>query len=288
MTKPFNHLGIVGSGTMGLGIAQLAALSGLPTILCDIDAAALEKALTRIHQSVETGIQKGKLAADAVSQITANLKTTTDMDAMAGVVDLVIEAVPENLALKQQIFRQLDRVAPPDTCFASNTSSLSITALAAVTQRPAQVAGMHFFNPVPVMKLVEVIQGQETAAELMTRLCFLAKLLGKTPVRTKDSPGFIVNRVARSYYGEALRLLDEGTASIECIDTILQEEGGFAMGPFRLMDLIGIDVNYQVSQSVYDAYFQDARFQPHPLQRRMVEAGHLGRKTGQGFYQYGD
>lgn len=286
MTKTFNGIGIVGAGTMGAGIAQVCALAGLKTVLYDISHEVLQKVLNMIQQSVQKGIERQKLPQNALYLVEENLLTTPHIQELANNTELIIEATPEDMALKLNVFAKLDEICPAKTCFASNTSSLSITALAAVTKRARQVAGMHFFNPVPQMKLVEIIEGKQTDPVLMDRLCALTKQLGKTPVRAKDTPGFIVNRVARAFYGEALRMLNEGVADVATLDTIMREEGGFAMGPFELMDLIGIDVNYAVSQSVYHAFFQEERFKPHPLQRQMVEAGLLGRKTGRGFYAY--
>lgn len=286
LQQPINTIGVIGSGTMGAGIAQVVALAGLKAILYDLNGDVLDKAARRIGQSVEKAVLKAKAPAGAVNMLRTNLSLTTDLSVVAEQAELIIEAVPEDMLLKQDLFANLDKLAPSETCFATNTSSLSVTALAGITKRPERVAGMHFFNPVPQMKLVEVIQGRNTAPELVDALCDLARKLGKTPVKAQDTPGFIVNRVARAFYGEALRLIDEQACSISELDRIIRDEGGFAMGPFELMDLIGIDVNYAVSQSVYHAFFEEDRFKPHPIQRQMVEAGHLGRKTKRGFYRY--
>jgi 3-hydroxybutyryl-CoA dehydrogenase len=284
--KTFKSIGVVGGGTMGAGIAQIAALAGLRTVLYDLNPDILEQAKARITTSVKKGIERQKLPPDALAQVEGVLVTTQHFDDLVHNLDLVIEAVPEDLQLKLNLFSKLDTLCPPETCFASNTSSISITTMGAATKRPQKLAGMHFFNPVPQMKLVEVIHGKETEPQLIDQLCVLAETLGKTPVKVKDTPGFIVNRVARAFYGEALRLVDEGAVDVSTIDALMREEGGFPMGPFELMDLIGIDVNYAVTQSVYHAYFEEPRFKPHPIQRQMVEAGHLGRKTGRGFYTY--
>lgn len=286
MTKTFKSIGIIGAGTMGAGIAQVSALAGLKTVLYDLNPEILKLAKDRLDKAVEKGIAKQKLPRNALYLIEENLILTHTLRDLGDNLDLIIEAVPEDLSLKVNIFSKLDELCPPQTCFASNTSSLSITTLAAATRRPNKVAGMHFFNPVPLMKLVEVIAGKETSPDLVEQLCLLAETMEKTPVRVKDTPGFIVNRVARAFYGEALHLLGDGVADVATLDAIMREEGGFAMGPFELMDLIGIDINYAVTQSVYHAYYQEPRFKPHPIQRQMVEAGFLGRKTGQGFYQY--
>lgn len=288
MTFELKTIGILGSGTMGSGIAQLCALHGAQALLYDIDQAFLDKAMARIEASLRKAIEKGTLLAGQMPEALNRLSTHTDLSRLAN-CDLIIEAIPEELALKQTIFQQLDRLCKPDAILASNTSSLSITALAGATQRPQQVAGLHFFNPVPVMKLVEVIQGQRTSQATLNTLTAFAESLGKTTVMAKDTPGFIVNRVARPFYGEALKMLGEhGSDSdmMRTIDTVLKQAGGFKMGPFELMDLIGIDVNFAVTQSVWNAYFQLSRYRPHPIQQRMVHAGLLGRKTGEGFYTY--
>lgn len=283
---PFNTIGILGSGTMGSGIAQLCTQAGYTVRLYDIERAFLDRAAQRIEAGVQKAVDKGKFPADQQEAALSRVTGHTQLSELAD-CDLVIEAIPEDLALKQQVFRQLDGLCAPHTILASNTSSLSITALGGVTQRPTHVAGLHFFNPVPLMKLVEVIQGHRTATETVQRLHQFAESLGKSPVLAQDTPGFIVNRVARPYYGEALKILGEHGGQftlIQTLDTVMREAGGFKMGPFELMDLIGIDVNFAVTQSVWNAYFQAPRYRPHPIQRKMVEAGLLGKKTGGGFY----
>jgi 3-hydroxybutyryl-CoA dehydrogenase len=288
LTFDIKTIGILGSGTMGSGIAQLCAQQGYEAQLYDIDQSLLDNALRRIEAGLQKAVEKGKLAAEQVPLVLGRLTVHTQLSDLAG-CDVVIEAIPEDLALKQDIFKQLDSLCKPETILASNTSSLSITALGGATKRPQQVAGLHFFNPVPVMKLVEVIRGQRTSDETMNALTGFAESLGKTAVIAKDTPGFIVNRVARPFYGEALKMLGEHGSNpdmLKTIDTVMREAGGFKMGPFELMDLIGIDVNFAVTQSVWSAYFQLSRYRPHPIQQRMVHAGLLGRKTGEGFYQY--
>lgn len=290
MMNPFKRIGVLGAGTMGAGIAQLSAQKGYTVVLYDISQEYLDSAMTRIRKSLADGQAKGKVSEADVAAVEANLSTTTDLNTVAQ-GDLVIEAVPEDMALKKSLFAELDALCPAETVLASNTSSLSIAAMAGVTKRQAQVAGLHFFNPVPMMKLVEVVQGQKTSDETVERLKAFAESLGKTAVTAKDTPGFIVNRVARPFYGEALRLLVEDIAApygetVDTVDAIMKDEGGFRMGPFELMDLIGLDVNLAVSQAVYDATFGEPRYRPHPVQQRMVEAGLLGRKSGEGFYQY--
>jgi 3-hydroxybutyryl-CoA dehydrogenase len=288
MSHSFNTIGILGSGTMGAGIAQISAQNGASVILYDIEQRFLDTATSRIRDSLQKAVKKGKLPAEDLEPTCARISYSTHLEDLRD-CDLTIEAVPEDMELKKRIFRELDGLCKPETILASNTSSLSITALGGATQRPQQVAGLHFFNPVPLMRLVEVIRGQRTSEETVQALQQFAKALHKTPVIAQDTPGFIVNRVARPFYGEALKILGENAGSpevIRTIDAVMREAGGFRMGPFELMDLIGIDVNYAVTQSVWNAYFQNTRYRPHPLQRKMVEAGLLGKKSGEGFYKY--
>jgi 3-hydroxybutyryl-CoA dehydrogenase len=284
-SSPFQTIAVLGSGTMGAGIAQIIAQKGLTVWLYDLEERFLSAAQERIQQAVADGVARGKVSEAEQAAVSQGLQTTTDLAQAVSQADLVIEAVPEDLALKRELFARLDAETPAEAILASNTSSLSITALGGATHRPQQVAGLHFFNPVPQMKLVEVVQGQQTAAETVARLRAFATWLGKVPVTAQDTPGFIVNRVARPFYGEALRLLAEQHPH-ETIDAIIKDAGGFRMGPFELMDLIGLDVNLAVTQSVYDATFQEPRYRPHPIQARMVAAGRLGRKTKAGFYTY--
>ncbi|HXF68742.1 MAG TPA: 3-hydroxyacyl-CoA dehydrogenase NAD-binding domain-containing protein [Thermoflexus sp.] len=278
------RVGIVGAGTMGRGIAYVALTHGAQVILYDVAPGALESAGAQIETWLQEAAAKGKLAEAEAQRARERLFLSASLAELAD-ADVIIEAVHEDLALKQDLFRQLDAICHPGAILASNTSSLSITALGAVTRRPERVAGMHFFNPAPVMRLVEVVRGLATSEETVRALVDLARRWGKTPVVVKDTPGFIVNRVARPFYLEALRLVGEGVADPPTVDRLVRALG-FRMGPFELMDLIGLDVNLAVSESVYRAFFEEPRFRPHPLQRQMVQAGRLGRKSGKGWYDY--
>ena len=269
-------IGVLGAGTMGSGIALALLLSDLPVTLYDVSADMLDRAREYIHKHLQ---RKGKEASLAELQLTTDL---TDL----GSSDILIEAVPEKLGLKQDLFARLDALCPPPAILATNTSTLSVTAIAAATSSPERVAGMHFFNPASLLPLVEVVRGAGTSPETLQALLDLAGVIGKTPVVASDTPGFIVNRVARPFYGEALRLLSERVATHAQIDQIVRLGAGFRMGPFELMDLIGIDVNLAAMQSMYEQTFGEPRYRPHPIQSRMVQQGALGRKTGRGFYHY--
>lgn len=278
-------LGVVGAGTMGAGIAQVALARGLSVLLYDAFPQAVERGVERITDGLERSVRRGRLSAEDRDAALARLTTATDLGDLAP-APFVVEAVPEDLELKRDIFRGLDEVCAPEAILATNTSSISITKIASAATHPERVAGMHFFNPVPALPLVEVIAGQMTSGATTEAVTALAKRLGKTPVQARDTPGFIVNRVARHFYGEPLRILAEGV-DVGTVDRIMRAHG-FKMGPFELMDLIGIDVNFAVTRSIYDAYFGEPRYRPHPIQERMVDAGTLGRKTGRGFYRYDD
>jgi len=274
---------VCGAGTMGSGIAQVAAMAGHTTILYDLNEAVVQQASARIGNDLQTLVQKQKITPEKRESALQLLRFTTNVSDC--IADVVIEAVIEKMEVKTALFNQLAAINSPETIFATNTSSLSVTALAQTLPEPGRVAGLHFFNPAPLMKLVEVVKGKNTTAGVADRLVALTAQMGKQPVVCRDAPGFIVNRVARPYYIESLRIAEEGAVPLSTIDRILESKG-FRMGPFKLMDLIGNDVNYAVSCSVYDQLGQPDRLRPSPLQKEKLDAGHLGKKTGRGYYEY--
>ena len=276
-------IGVVGAGTMGLGIAQISALAGYKTLLFDVNEEMITKAFIQIEKNLDKGIEKGKLNADQKEFATKNLTKVTKLSELKA--DFIIEAIIEKLEIKQEVFRQLEEVNSDETILASNTSSIPITQIAAGLLNPERFVGMHFFNPAHIMKLVEVISGISTNPEIALVTKALAEKLGKVPVMANDSPGFIVNRVARHFYLEGLKLAEEGVTNFESIDNLIQSSG-FKMGPFRLMDLIGVDTNYSVTTSMFQAFHQENKFRPNRIQQQKVEAGHHGRKSGRGFYRY--
>jgi 3-hydroxybutyryl-CoA dehydrogenase len=276
-------IAVCGAGTMGAGIAQVAAYSGFKTVLFDIQQEGLERAKAQIEKSLTAAVEKGKLNFTDKQDTLQRLRYSSDINDC--VVDVVIEAIVEQSDAKVALFRQLSAINKETTIFATNTSSLSIESIAKEVDHPSRVAGMHFFNPAHLMKLVEVVSTPLTAPEVADTVYELALQLGKVPVRVKDSPGFIVNRVARLYYLEALRIAEEKIADFSDIDQLL-EAAGFKMGPFALMDLIGNDINLAVSRSLYEAFDHAPRFKPSILQEQRVKDGKLGRKTGLGFYRY--
>ncbi|WP_432825549.1 3-hydroxyacyl-CoA dehydrogenase [Dactylosporangium sp. CA-092794] len=275
-------IGVVGAGTMGSGIAQVAAVAGHPVTVYDTMPGAAERALVTITDRVRRLVAKGRLDIDAD---TLRLRAATTLDDLAE-SRCVIEAVAEDLDVKRALFADLEKVVPVGCVLATNTSSLSPTAIAARLQHPGRLVGMHFFNPVPLMRLVEVVSGPATAPETADAVADLAEAWGKTVVRAAPTPGFIVNRLARPYYAEAFRLMEEHAATPATIDAVLTEAGGFRLGALALVDLIGHDVNEAVTRSVWASFDYDARFAPSSLQRSLVEAGWLGRKSGRGFYEY--
>ena len=278
---------VVGAGAMGAGIAQVAAAAGHRVRLLDARPGAAATAVAGLCATFDKLAAKGKLSAEAATAAKARLLPASELADLAD-AGLVIEAIVEDLAAKQKLFSELESIVAADCLFASNTSSISITAIGAALQNPGRLAGLHFFNPAPLMALVEVISGLATDPAVADTLYASAAAWGKQPVRARSTPGFIVNRVARPYYGEGLRLLYEGAADCATLDAVLREAGGFRMGPFELIDLIGLDVNFAVSKSVWAAFFNDPRFTPSLIQQEMVSAGFLGRKSGRGFYTYGE
>ncbi len=276
---------VVGAGTMGAGIAQVAAAAGHPVILFDAFAGAAEKGVQRLAVGLDNLVAKGKMSGADKDALINRITIANTISDLAS-ADLVVEAILEDLDVKRKLFAELEGVVGPQTILGSNTSSISITSIARDLSHPERFVGMHFFNPAPVMKLVEVISGVATAKDVAETVFATAKAWGKVAVHAKSTPGFIVNRVARPYYAEALRLYEEQLASPATLDALLTDAAGFRLGPFALMDLIGHDVNYAVSESVFNAFYQEPRFRPSLAQRELVNAGHLGRKSGKGFYRY--
>jgi 3-hydroxybutyryl-CoA dehydrogenase len=279
------RIGLAGAGTMGAGIAQLAALGRYETRLHDPDSAALEAGEARLRAALVEGADRGRWSSEEAEAASARVVAAREIDDLAD-CNLIIEAAPEDLALKRALFAQLAAVCGPETILATNTSSLSVTAIAGAVERPERVCGMHFFNPPVAMRLVEVVAGEETAPDVMDAAAGVAERMGRAPVRAADEIGFIANRCARPFGLEALRILGDGEASVAQIDAIARIGGGFRMGPFELMDLVGVDVNFEVAKSFWEQSFHEPRWQPHPIQAKMVAAGRLGRKSGRGYYDY--
>ena len=276
-------VGVVGAGTMGAGIAESAALAGMSVVVVDVGEDALERGRRTIEKDLDRRVRKGRISEDERAEILGRISTTTAIGDLDD-APVVVEAVVESLDLKRHIFSDLEGVVGPETVLASNTSSLSVAGIAAGAERPERVLGMHFFNPVPAMKLVEVVAGPSTDPDAARRVEELSERLGKTPIRVSDTPGFVVNRVARPFYLEALRIVEAGGKPAH-VDAAMRG-AGFRMGPLELADLIGMDVNLAVSESLFERYYYAPRFRPSFLQRSMVEAGSLGRKSGRGFYDY--
>ncbi len=280
-----DRLGVLGTGTMGIGIVQVAAQQGLHVVACEADAERVRAARQGLERTLARLVERGRLGEADTDAALGRIHWTSHLPDLAA-ADCVIEAVPEILDVKRAVFAQLDAACPPAVVLATNTSSLSVAELAAATKRPDRVVGLHFFNPVPLMGLLEIVRGADTSESTLELARDLARRLGKTSVEVRDTPGFIVNRVARPFYGEALRLLNDRVAPVETIDRIMKLAGGFRMGPFELMDLVGNDVNFAVTNQVFGAYFGDPKYRPSYLQQRVVQSGNLGRKTGKGWYPY--
>jgi 3-hydroxybutyryl-CoA dehydrogenase len=277
-------VGVVGCGLMGAGIAQVCAEAGYPVVVREVSDDLLKKGLGRIESFLKKGIEKGKISPERLREIMGRLDGTTSLEAL-GRVDLVIEAVVENLETKREVYGVLDGVCGPQTIFASNTSSLSITEMAAVTKRPQRFVGLHFFNPVPLMKLVEVVRSPLTDPAVFDEVYAFAKSLGKTPVKATDKTGFIVNRLLVPYLLDAIRALEEGVGSVLDIDEGMRLGCGHPMGPLTLLDFVGLDTTYYIANIMFEE-FREKRFAPPPLLKRMVQAGMNGKKSGKGFYDY--
>ncbi|GAB2689327.1 3-hydroxyacyl-CoA dehydrogenase [Thalassiella azotivora] len=276
---------VVGAGTMGAGIAEVAARAGHPVLLLDQAVGAAGAAVEAMRVRLDRDVEKGRLDADTARAVADRVTVTGEVADLAP-AGLVVEAIVERLDAKRALFAEVERVVAPDCVLATNTSSLSVTAVAAGLERPERVVGLHFFNPAQRMRLVEVVRGEDTAPDVVDTALDLARSWGKTPVTCSSTPGFVVNRVARPYYGEAHRLVEEGVTDPATVDALLKEAGGFPMGPFELTDLVGQDVNLAVSRSVWDLTFHDPRYAPTVFQQRLVDAGRYGRKTGRGVYAY--
>ena len=281
------NIGIIGSGTMGAGIAQVAAQHGNQVIVIDTNLVALEKAKKGIDTTLQKLVDKQKITAEKSIEISNAITWNNQFEVLKN-CDLIIEAIVENLTIKQNLFAELEAIVSDECILATNTSSLSITSIAANCNKPERVIGVHFFNPAPVMELVEIVPALQTSAATTSKAISIIDSWNKKTVTTKDTPGFIVNRIARPFYSEAIRIYEEGMASIETIDYAMKTIGGFKMGPFELMDLIGHDVNYMVTETVWTSFYFDPRYTPSFTQKRLVEAKWFGKKSGRGFYNYAD
>lgn len=280
-----NQIAVIGAGTMGIGIAQVAAASGNSVLLHDAFSDVLSRSMVKLESTFNRLVDKGKFTKSEAIEILGRIKPAYNLSELMH-SDLVIEAVVEDIEVKRKIFKALENVVKPKCVLASNTSSLSIASIAASCNMPERVIGIHFFNPAPVMKLVELVPAIQTSEEVTAKCLTVLENWGKVVAVAKDTPGFIVNRVARPFYGEALRIYEEGLADFQTIDHAMKSIGGFRMGPFELMDFIGNDVNYAVTESVFHAFYFDPRYKPSFTQKRLSEAGYFGRKSGRGYYDY--
>ncbi len=277
-------IGVIGSGTMGNGIAQVASRAGFKVLMRDLTEDFLKRGFSAIDKSLQRDVEKARLTIEGKQEILSRIETTTELDAL-GDVDFVVEAISEDFAIKSELFKNLDKIARPEVILASNTSSISITKLAGATWRPDRFIGMHFFNPVPVMKLVEVVRGIATSDETFATVSELGEAMGKTPVEVNDSPGFVSNRVLLPMINEAIYALYEGVGSVEAIDEVMKLGMNHPMGPLQLADFIGLDVCLAIMNVLYDG-FNDSKYRPCPLLKKYVDAGWFGRKSGKGFYEY--
>jgi 3-hydroxybutyryl-CoA dehydrogenase len=285
VTETVQRVGVVGAGTMGAGIAQIAALGGYETLLYEIDEKQLARGVEMIRNGMRRGAERGRWTEDAAGAALERLRTDTLIELLTD-CDLVIEAAPEDLDLKRNLFERLSSVCGPEAVLATNTSSLSVTAIASPVPEPQRIVGMHFFNPPALMQLVEIVAGDESGEPALDLATEVGRRMGRTPIRARDSVGFVANRCVRPFFLESLRMLAEGIAPHDEIDRIVRLGAGLRMGPFELMDLIGIDVNFAVARSFWEQSFGEPRWRPVPLHERMVASGRLGRKTGRGFYTY--
>lgn len=283
MIDQIKTIAVAGAGAMGAGIAQVFAQAGYEVRLYDVNTAQLDKAKAGIAVNLQKAVAKNKLTDKEEDSTIAKIQYTSDIETLKS--DVIIEAIVEKIEAKRELFTKLAAINADTTILASNTSSLPITQIASGIAHPERVVGMHFFNPAHLMQLVEIISGAETSAAVLETMKALTVKIGKTLVVAKDSPGFIVNRVARHYYVESLRILEERATSMENADALL-ESAGFKMGPFKLMDALGNDVNFAVTSSLFNAFHQDPKFRPSRIQQQKVDAGHLGKKSGKGFYSY--
>ena len=282
-----SRVGVLGAGTMGRGIAQIAALGGYETVLYDVSAELAEAGAAGLREALDKGAARGRWSVDDAAAAASRVQTTAELDGLQG-CELVIEAAPEKLVLKRQIFTGLAEAIGPEPVFASNTSSLRVTEIAEGVPHPERVVGMHFFNPPALMKLVEVVAAERSSEAALAATAEVAERMGRTPIRAKDSPGFVANRLARPFTLESLRILGDGVADAARIDRIVRLGGGFRMGPFELLDLIGLDVNLEIARSFFTQGDEPERWRPNPIQEKLVAEGRLGRKSGRGYHEYGE